>query len=74
MPKGKWDKVSKYSAYTKNRIPHKSLQEKMPIEVLLNKEASQEQKNLHPFEQKVICLNYQETDKLSAQSYRARIV
>jgi len=46
MPNGIWGKVSKYSAYIKTRIPHKSLQGKTPIEVMLKKDATQERSNL----------------------------
>jgi len=45
MPKGEWDKVSKHSAYTKNRVPHKSLGGKTPVEVIFSKDARMERQN-----------------------------
>ena len=74
MPKGEWDKVSKHPAYTKNRIPHKSLVGKTPVEILLRKNARMERQNLRPFRQKVICYDYETTDKLSPRSYEGQIV
>jgi len=61
-------------AYTKNRVPHKTLQGKTPIEVFLQKDPIKERANLRPFGQKVICYDYEVTDKLSARSYEARII
>jgi len=74
MPKGEWDKVSKYSAYTKNRVPHKSLEGKTPVEVIFSKDARIERKNLRPFGQKVTCYDYETTDKFSSRSYEGQIV
>jgi len=74
MPKGEWDKVSKHSAYTKNRVPHKSLEGKTPVEVIFSKDARMERKNLQPFGQKVTCYDYETTDKLSSRSYEGQIV
>ena len=69
-----WDKVSKNLAYTKNRIPHKSLGGKTPVEILFIKNARMEWQNLRPFGQKVICYDYETTDKLSPRSYEDQIV
>jgi len=74
MPKGEWGKVSKHSAYTKNRVPHKSLEGKTPVEVIFGKDARMERQNLRPFGQKVTCYDYETTDKLSSRSYEGQIV
>jgi len=76
MPKGEWDKVSKHSAYscTKNRIPHKSLGGKTPVEIIFSKDARMERQNLRPFRQKVTCYNYEATDKLLPRSYEGQLV
>ena len=74
LPKGLWDKASGAMAYTKNRVPHKTLQGKTPIEVFLQKDPIKERANLWPFGQKVICYDYEVTDKLSARSYKARTI
>jgi len=74
LPKGLWDKVSDAMAYTKNRVPHKTLQGKTPIEVFLQKDPNKERANLRPFGQRVICYDYNVVDKLSARSYEARII
>jgi len=74
LPRGLWDKTSDAIAFTKNRAPHKTLQGKSPIEVFLQKDPIKERANLRPFGQKVICYNYEVTDKLSARSYEARII
>jgi len=74
LPKGLWDKASNAMAYTKNRVPHKTLQEKTPIEVFLQKDLVKERANLRPFGQQVIYYNYEVQDKLSPQSYEARII
>jgi len=55
LPKGLWDKASDAMAYTKNRVPHKTLQGKTPIEVFLQKDPVKERANLRPFSQQVIC-------------------
>ena len=75
LPKGMWDKVSQFSAYTKNRIPHKSLNGKSPYEIIHpDRDIVEERKNLRPFGQKVSCYDYKVKDKLSARNYEARIV
>jgi len=42
LPKGLWDKVSDAIAYTKNRVPHKTIRGKTPIEIFLHKERPSE--------------------------------
>jgi hypothetical protein len=75
IPKGRWDKASGWSAHTKNRVPHKTLEGKSPLEILFpGKDIHNERKNLRPFGQEVVCFDYNVTDKLSARSYEARIV
>jgi hypothetical protein len=45
--KGRWDKASRLSAHTKNRISHKTLDGKSPQEALFSdKDISNELKNL----------------------------
>jgi transposase InsO family protein len=73
IPKGRWDKASGWSGYTKSHVPHKTLKGKSPLEIFPEK-VYKERKNLRPFGQKVICFDYNVTDKLSARSYEARIV
>jgi hypothetical protein len=64
--KGQWDKASGWSAYMKNRIPHKTLEEKSPQEILFpQKDIQNEWKNLRPFGQYVTCCDYNIIDKLS---------
>jgi len=46
LPKGLWDKASDAMAYTKNRVPHKTLQGKTPIEIFLSKDPVKERANL----------------------------
>jgi hypothetical protein len=75
IPKERWDKAAGWSAYTKNRVPHKTLDGKSPLEVLLpEKDIIKARENLRPFGQKVFCFDYDVTDKLSARSFEARIV
>jgi hypothetical protein len=75
IPNGRWDKASGWSAYTKNRVPHKTLEGKSPLAILFpGKDIHNEQKNLRPFGQEVVYFDYNVTDKLSARSYEARIV
>lgn len=72
---GKWDKASTWASYTKNRIPHKTLGGKSPIEILFNKKNSlEERKNLRSFRKQVSCFDYIVIDKLSGQSYEAQVV
>lgn len=74
LPKSLWDTVSAWSAYTKNRVPHKSLNGTTPVEVFLKKDPVIERSNLRPFGQKVTCFDYEVQDKLSKRSYEGRIM
>jgi len=76
LPRGFWDRASNWAAYTKNRVPHKTLKGRTPIETLLGKDPVQERLNLRPFGQPVICFNYKvaASDKLAPRSYEARII
>jgi len=74
LPKGLWDKASDSTAYTKNRLPHKALRGRTPIEIILAKDPVNERKNLRPFGQRVTCYDYEVKDKLSARSYEGRII
>ena len=76
IPKSVWDKASAWAAYTKNRIPHKTLQGKTLIEVLLEKDPIKARTNLRPFGQKVICFDYEikPCDKLGTRSWEERII
>ena len=75
LPKSLWDKASAWAAYTKNRLPHKSLPEgKIPVELLLNRDPVKTRSNLRPFGQRVLCFDYNVKDKLSARSWEGRIV
>jgi len=74
LPKGLWDKASDTIAYTKNRVPHRTLLGKTPVEIFLKKNPVSERTNLWPFGQKVICYDYDIADKLSPRSYEARII
>jgi len=74
LPKGLWDRASDSASYTKNRLPHKALGGKTPIEIILAKDPVNERKNLRPFGQRVSCYDYEVKDKLSARSYEGRII
>ena len=45
--KGLWGDAIQWAAYTKNRVPHKALNNKSPIKILLNKTV--DRSNLRPF-------------------------
>jgi hypothetical protein len=75
LPKPLWDKASQWSAYTKNRVPHKALNGKTPIEKLFpEKSAIHERRNLRPFGQKVVCFDYKAKGKLAPRSFEGRII
>ena len=64
--KGLWDHASAWSAYTKNRIPYKSLQGESPIHRMFHEsDMTQQRNNLRVFGEKVASYNYITTDKLS---------
>ena len=55
--KGLWDDAIQWAAYTKNRIPHKTLgKQQCPIEVLFGKSLNRE--NLRSFGQQVMIYVY----------------
>ena len=74
--KGLWGDAIQWAAYTKNRIPHKTLPKKQsPIEVLLGKTISRI--NLRPFAQKVMNHLYKEerdNDRMAPRAIEARII
>jgi len=76
LQKSLWDKASAWAAYTKNRIPHKSLNNRTPIELFLNKDPIEARTNLRPFGQRAICYDYeiQASDKLAARSWEGRLI
>ena len=73
--KGLWGDAIQWAAYTKNRIPHKTLpKNQSPIEVLLNR--SVERTNLRPFGQKVMAHIYKEQreSRISERAIECRIM
>ena len=73
--KGLWGDAIQWAAYTKNRIPHKTLG-KAPIEVLLGKPIYQDiRSNLRPFGQRVMIHVYKEerSDRMAPRAIKARI-
>ena len=74
--KGLWGDAIQWAAYTKNRIPHKSLKEsKSPVEILFNKPANRS--NLRPFGQRVMVHIYKDQrggDRMAARAVPARVV
>ena len=71
--KGLWGDAIQWAAYTKNRVPHKTLR-KSPIEVLLNKQV--DRSNLRPFGQKVMAHIYKEQreSRMSERAIECRIM
>ena len=57
--KGLWGDAIKWAAYTKNRIPHESLTNMTPAEILLLKEKPT-CNNLRPFGQRVMIHIYKD--------------
>ena len=75
LPRGMWDYASAWSAHTKNRVPHKSLNNKSPIRILFpESDLTQQRANLRKFGEEVICYDYSITDKLSPRSFQGRII
>ena len=76
LPKSIWDKASAWAAYTKNRVPHKSLKGKTPIELFLEKDPVKARSNLRPFGQTVTCYDYEvrASDKLAPRSWEGQLV
>ena len=56
--KGLWGDAIQWAAYTKNRVPHRTLKGQSPIEILLHKPVNRG--NLRPFGQKVMAHIYKE--------------
>ena len=70
---GYWGDAAQWAAYTKNRIPHNSLRNKIPIEVFLNKTVNRG--NLRPFGEKVVAHAYLESnDKMVPRGIHACII
>ena len=72
--KGLWGDSIQWATYTKNRVPHKALKGKSPIEILLNKKV--DRKNLRPFGQKVMAHIYKEQrgSRMSERAIECRIM
>ena len=75
--RGLWGDAIQWAAYTKNRIPHRSLpQGRTPIEILLGTQPTRE--NLRPFGQRVIAHLYKEQrpqgDKMAPRAIEARVI
>ena len=72
--KGLWGDAIQWAAYTKNRVPHRALNGKSPIEVLLNKKVNRD--NLRPFGQKVMAHIYKEQreSRMSERAIECRIM
>ena len=71
--KGLWGDAIQWAAYTKNRIPHKTLR-KTPVEALFNKIV--DRSNLRPFGQQVMVHIYkdQRKDRMTARAIPAIII
>lgn len=75
MQKSLWDKATAWAAYMKNQLHHKSLpNQKIPAEILLDRNPINARSNLQPFRQKVNCFDYEIKHKLSARSWKGGIV
>jgi hypothetical protein len=75
LPKQLWSEAAKHAAYTKNRLPHKSLQGKAPMELWkpgIN--ISEERKFLRSFGEKVWIHLPEVKDKLAARALEGQIV
>ena len=71
--KGLWGDAIQWAAYTKNRVPHRALNNKSPIEILLNKKVNRD--NLRPFGQKVMAHLYKEQrDRMDPRAIECRIM
>ena len=73
--KGLWGDAIQWAAYTKNRIPHKTLGIS-PVEALFNKEVNRS--NLRPFGQVIMIHLYKDQrtgkDRMAARATKARLV
>ena len=71
--KGLWGDAIQWAAYTKNRVPHRSLKGKTPIEILLNKPVNRD--NLRPFGQRVMAHLYKEQrERMDPRAIECRIM
>ena len=57
----KWNEAASWATYTKNRVPHRTLLGRCPVEIMLEKEGKEKRKFLKSFRQKVICYEYNQT-------------
>ena len=74
LPKGMWHYASAWSAYVKNRVPHKSLKGASPMKRMFPETDLEGQRsNLSKFGEKVTCFDYTVTDTLSSRSFQGRI-
>ena len=73
--KGLWGDAIQWAAYTKNRIPHKTLG-KTPVEALFGKTV--DRSNLRPFGQQVMVHLYKDQrtgkDRMAARAVKARLI
>jgi transposase InsO family protein len=75
LPKNLWADAMKFASYTKNRIPHKALGGKSPLEILQPvTDIIAERSNLQKFGEEAIVYNYGVTDKMAARSHRGYII
>ena len=74
MPKGMWNFASAWSAYTKNRVPHKSIGTSPIKRIFPETNIKKQRNNLRIFGENVVCFDYAVTDKLSARSYEGKIM
>ena len=72
--KGLWGDAIQWAAYTKNRVPHRALNNKSPIEILLNQKVNRD--NLRPFGQKVMAHIYKELrlTRMDPRAIECRII
>ena len=74
LPTSMWGDAIQWAAYTKNRLPHRSLPGKQsPIEVLFPTKYL-DRSNLRPFGQNVIAYQYKVKDKMAARGSEAKII
>ena len=72
----RWDEAASWAVYTKNRVPHRTLSGRCPIEIMMSKDGKEERKFLKIFGQKVICYDYDQTQgrKINDRSFEAMII
>jgi transposase InsO family protein len=75
LPKNLCADTMKFASNTKNRIPHKALGGKSPLEILQPvTDIIVERNNLRKFGEEAIVHNYGVTDKMAARSHREHII